>query len=128
MRKRTMQSAMKQIYNPARHGRGRYQTQVSETEFRLCSRTVEEGRESGYRQLWLFAFRHYLQMPKARQKKKRHAKTKFREANDGVVHRMAFLALQLGFDSPQIRRLIDDSPDRRLALEALLKARDRDQY
>uniref|UniRef100_A0A093UMF8 Uncharacterized protein n=1 Tax=Talaromyces marneffei PM1 TaxID=1077442 RepID=A0A093UMF8_TALMA len=128
MRKRTMRSAMKQIYNPARHGRGRYQMQVSETEFRSCSGTVEEGRESGYRQLWLFAFRHYLQMPKARQKKKRHAKTKFREANDGVVHRMASLALQLGFDSPQIRRLIDDSPDRRLALEALLKARDRDQY
>lgn len=128
MRKRTMRSAMKQIYNPARHGRGRYQMQVSETEFRSCSGTVEEGRESGYRQLWLFAFRHYLQMPKARQKKKRHAKTKFREADDGVVHRMASLALQLGFDSPQIRRLIDDSPDRRLALEALLKARDRDQY
>lgn len=128
MRKRTMRSAMKQIYSPARHGRGRYQMQVSETEFRSCSGTVEEGRESGYRQLWLFAFRHYLQMPKARQKKKRHAKTKFREANDGVVHRMASLALQVGFDSPQIRRLIDDSPDRRLALEALLKARDRDQY
>ncbi|QGA15968.1 hypothetical protein EYB26_003635 [Talaromyces marneffei] len=128
MCKRTMRSAMKQIYNPARHGRGRYQMQVSETEFRSCFGTVEEGRESGYRQLWLFAFRHYLQMPKARQKEKRHAKTKFREANDGVVHRMASLALQLGFDSPQIRRLIDDSPDRRLALEALLKARDRDQY
>lgn len=127
LRKRTMRSAMKQIYDPTRHGRNRYQIQVSETEFRQCSGTVEEGRESGYRQLWLFAFRHYLQMPKARQKKKRHAKTKLQEANDGVVHRMASLALQLGFDSPQIQRLMD-SPDRRLALAALLKARDRDHY
>jgi hypothetical protein len=77
LRKRTMRSAMKQIYDPTRHGRNQYQIQVSETEFRPCSGSAEEGRESGYRQLWLFAFRHYLQMPKARQKKKRHAKTKF---------------------------------------------------
>jgi hypothetical protein len=41
---------------------------------------------------------------------------------------MASLALQLGFDSPQIQRLMEDSPDRRLALAALLKARERDHY
>lgn len=41
---------------------------------------------------------------------------------------MASLALQLGFHSPQIQRLIDDSPDRRLALAALLKAREHDCY
>lgn len=81
-----MRSAMKQIYDPARHSRDCYQIQVSETEFRQCSGTVEEGRESGYQQLWLYAFRHYLQMLKAYQKKKRHVKTKFQEANNGVVY------------------------------------------
>jgi hypothetical protein len=51
LRKRTIRSAMKQIYDPARHDRNRYRIQVSEIEFRPCSGTVEVGRESGYRQL-----------------------------------------------------------------------------
>jgi Protein of unknown function (DUF3723) len=127
VRQPTMYSGMKQIYNPVRHGRNDYPIQVSETEFRQCSGTVEEGRASGYRQLWLYAFRHYLQMPKPREKK-HLAKAKSQEADERVVHRMACLAHQLGFDSPRIQKLIEESPDRRLALATLLKARERRRY
>lgn len=73
LRQPTMHSGMKQIYHPVRHGPEHYPIQVSETSFRQGSGTAEEGLESGYRQLWLFAFRHYLQMPEPRQKASRQS-------------------------------------------------------
>ncbi|QKX64376.1 uncharacterized protein TRUGW13939_11550, partial [Talaromyces rugulosus] len=128
LRRPTMYSAMKHMYNPNEHVRGHYRVQESETGFRECSGTAEEARDAGYRQLWLFAFRHYPKMPNAVQKGKRLVKAKFQGADQRTVHRMAVLASQLGFTSPQILQINRESPDRQLARTALLEARERDDY
>ncbi|CRG89882.1 hypothetical protein PISL3812_06921 [Talaromyces islandicus] len=67
-------------------------------------------------------------MPNAAQKGKRQVKSKSQGTDQRAVHRMAVLASQLGFTSPQILQMTRQSPDRQLALAALLGARERDNY
>jgi hypothetical protein len=67
--------------------------------------------------------RHYPRIPKEPESDNLIAKPSYEKADEMVLYEMAVLAWQLGFDSLQIKKLMEQSPDRQIAKAALLKAR-----
>jgi hypothetical protein len=102
--------------------------QTSETDFRHQRGPQSIRAELGYRQLWLYAMRHYPQIPREQRSDDLVAKSGHEKADEMILHDMAVLAQRLGFDSPHIQNLIQRSPDRQMAREVLLKARKPDRY
>lgn len=97
--------------------------QTSEASFRRTANGEADQFELGYRQVWLFAMRHYPDMPKKPTTPNIIAKSNRGKADEAILHAMAALAQKLGFQSPQVREFVDRSPDRQIAREALLRAR-----
>ncbi|PIG80619.1 hypothetical protein AARAC_007638, partial [Aspergillus arachidicola] len=92
---------------------------------------IYERISSGYRQIWMYAMRHYPDMAKDLQRgpKANPMRAKARAtADESVIHGMATLAKQLGFRTPPIRAILRQSPDHQIARAALLKARKPDHY
>lgn len=105
--------------------------QTSETSFRRQPGTNDERLSSGYRQIWMYAMRHYPEMAKDVQSGQNANPTRAKAratADEGVIHDMAALARKLGFRTPQIKAILKQSPDRQIARAALLKARKPDHY
>ncbi|OQD76719.1 hypothetical protein PENANT_c125G11294 [Penicillium antarcticum] len=102
--------------------------QTSEAGFRSYSHSQGDPAELGYRQLWLYAMRHYPKLSKKPQKKNPTAKPNCEVLEPMILYEMAVLAKRLGFQSPQIEQLIQQSPDRQIAQDALLRARRLDRY
>ncbi|CEJ55661.1 hypothetical protein PMG11_01909 [Penicillium brasilianum] len=99
--------------------------QTSETTFRRQPGSNDERLSLAYRQIWLYAMRHYPDMAKniAAGKAANPARAKARaKADEGVIHDMASLARKLGFRTTQIKAILQQSPDRQIARAALLKA------
>ncbi|KAJ5646732.1 hypothetical protein N7490_003104 [Penicillium lividum] len=124
----TIRSAMRAAFSPFDPDSGRFWIQISESEFREYARPQADHAELGYRQLWLYAMRHYPRLSKKQQKKGRIAKPQRETVDDMILYDMAVLAKRLGFQSPEIEQLIQQSPDRQIARDALLKARRPDRY
>jgi Protein of unknown function (DUF3723) len=84
----------------------------------------------GYRQLWLFAMRHYREMPAEAKKKGKDllAKAEVKRVDEKVLSEFASLANRLGVQSNDIRVLMQQSSNRQIARTALLKARKPDRY
>lgn len=102
-----------------------------ETESSLVTRpgTLNDCFELGYRQLWLYAMRHYPELPAEPKKNKcLLAKPGNAAADEAVLHDFAILAKRLGFRSTRIDELMGRSPDREIARAALLKARRSDRF
>ncbi|KAL4801661.1 hypothetical protein BDV18DRAFT_164709 [Aspergillus unguis] len=98
--------------------------QTSESTFRRERTTGAERLDRGYRQIWLYAMRHYpLMPPDPKIEDDLLAKPTRPRADERVVHEMAELACRLGFDSPEIQAIMDRSPDHQIARAALLQAR-----
>lgn len=72
--------------------------------------------------------RHYPEMAKDATSKKVVAKAIRGKADEVVLHNMATLAQKLGFGSLPVTEMLNRSPDRRIAREALLKARKPGSY
>ncbi|KAE8130756.1 hypothetical protein BDV38DRAFT_276525 [Aspergillus pseudotamarii] len=105
--------------------------QTSETSFRRQPGSRDERISSGYRQIWMYAMRHYPDMAKDLQRgpKANPTRAKARaRADESVIHGMATLAKQLGFHTPPIKAILRQSPDQQIARAALLKARKPDHY
>ncbi|KAH2727859.1 hypothetical protein KXV31_004273, partial [Aspergillus fumigatus] len=102
--------------------------QTSETDFRHQRGSQSIRAELGYRQLWLYAMRHYPQIPREQGSDDLVAKPGHEKADEMILHDMAVLAQRLGFDSPHTQNLIQRSPDRQMARDILLKARKPDRY
>lgn len=117
----TVRSAMNHIFQHNRSGEGCL-VQTSETTFRHADAGAERF-EFGYRQIWLYAMRHYPGMAKDPISEDVIAKASRGKADKTVLYDMAVLARKLGFYSPQTEELLSHSPDREIAREALLKAR-----
>ncbi|KAI2889407.1 hypothetical protein CBS63078_10207 [Aspergillus niger] len=101
--------------------------QVSNTKFGMIQCDQIKRFDLSYRQLWLYAMRHYPQMAKDTGGDNL-AKAPSEKADEAVVHEMAALALRLGFKSKKINELMALSPDRQIARAALLKARKPGRY
>ena len=123
----TVRAALKHVYNPDMT-RGTCLVQTSEARFRNHTGPSMDSFELAYRQIWLFAMRHYPEMAKEATSKKVIAKAIRGRADEVVLHNMATLAQKLGFDSLPITKMLSCSPDRRIAREALLKARKPGSY
>ncbi|KAJ5988270.1 hypothetical protein N7481_003480 [Penicillium waksmanii] len=124
----TIRSAMRAAFLPFDPDSARCCIQISESEFREYARPQADHAELGYRQLWLYAMRHYPRLSKKQQKKGHIAKPQRETVDDMILYDMAVLAKRLGFQSPEIEQLIQQSPDRQIARDALLKARRPDRY
>ncbi|KAJ5215343.1 uncharacterized protein N7498_001750 [Penicillium cinerascens] len=101
--------------------------QTSETKFRRDKSCETDRAEIAYRQIWLYAMRHYLELTKEPKNKDGVVKS-CEKADQKVLYDMAILAHKVGFRSEQIANLLKQSPDRQIAREALLKARKPEQF
>ncbi|KAL4936127.1 hypothetical protein BDV06DRAFT_228182 [Aspergillus oleicola] len=125
----TVWNALVHSFQPRRDSNGLIQT--SETTFRRQLGSNDEQIASGYRQIWIYAMRHYPDMAKdvqgGQNANPTRAKARAR-ADESVIHGMATLARKLGFRTPQIKAILKQSPDQQIARAALLKARKPDHY
>jgi hypothetical protein len=98
-----------------------YTLEVAESTF-----VVKPGRVDrlniGYRHMWLYAMRHYREIP-TEAKKKLLAKVVVERADENILSALAFLANKVGFESAEIYDLKQRSSDNDIARNALLKAR-----
>jgi hypothetical protein len=101
--------------------------QTSEICFYEGRADSSERLDMAYRQIWLYAMRHYPLMPRdpARSLKSNRNRQK---PDKHTIHDMAKLAHKLGFRSVQITELIKRSADYQLALDCLLQARPPDLF
>ncbi|RDH27273.1 hypothetical protein BDQ94DRAFT_175749 [Aspergillus welwitschiae] len=105
--------------------------QTSETTFRRQPGPNDERLSLAYRQIWLYAMRHYPDMAKNIRggQAANPARAKARaKADESVIHDMATLARKLGFRTTQISAILQQSADRQIARAALLQARKPDRY
>lgn len=85
--------------------------------------------DCGYRQLWMFSWRHFPDMVAMTPRKDSgKAKPPVKSLNEQCLHRLAQLADKLGFDSPQLKRLIAQDPDVKMASAFLQQARPAEYY
>ena len=124
----TIFSAWKESFKDANQVARECILQDSESVFVIQPGGVADRFELGYRQLWLYAMRHFRQMAKDPKKNKLKAKTRVERANEAVLVEFGALAFKLGFDNQQIRELRERSSDREIARQVLLEARDLGQY
>ncbi|KAL2048962.1 hypothetical protein ABVK25_010815 [Lepraria finkii] len=88
----------------------------------------QEAVESGYRQLWLFAWRHFPDLSSMLPLKDvGKPKPRAISSNDRCWQKLAELARSLGFQSDQIDYLNQNS-DHRMAIEFLQQARPKEFY
>jgi hypothetical protein len=97
--------------------------QESESVYALEPRNLADHVDFGIRQIWIPVMCNYLEMPAEPKKKTALAKPTGEKADEVVLCELAALAYRLGFDSEEIRCLMQRSPDREIARDALLKAR-----
>ncbi|KAL6242584.1 hypothetical protein RBB50_010230 [Rhinocladiella similis] len=97
--------------------------EISDSSFIVRSGVMTDQLDLGYRQLWLFAMRHYRAMPTEARKKRKDllAKAGVEKADEQVLSEFAALADRLGFKSDEIQALKQRSSDREIARNALLK-------
>ncbi|BDD61078.1 hypothetical protein MAP00_006153 [Monascus purpureus] len=123
----TVQKALAHSFRPRRANED-CQIQTSETTFRGQPGTSADRKETGYRQICMYAMRWYPEMAKDEQSHTLKAKPTRAKADENAIYDMAVLARRLGFRSKQIKNILKQSPDRQIARTALLKARRPDRY
>ncbi|KAJ5346216.1 hypothetical protein N7452_004220 [Penicillium brevicompactum] len=124
----TIRTAMRAAFSSFDSTHAQLLIQTSEDGFRTYSHSQGDPAEIGYRQLWLYAMRHYPKLSKKSPKKGLTAKPNSERVEPMILYEMAVLAKRLGFQSPQIEQLIQESPDRQIAQDALSRARRPDRY
>ncbi|KAK5188863.1 hypothetical protein LTR96_010867 [Exophiala xenobiotica] len=124
----TVFSAFENSFSDARQVADQYVIQMTESTFAAAPGSSTDRIHLGIRQIWIAAMRDYLEMPAGPKKADSLAKPGREKANEVVLYRFASLASRLGFNTKEIRRLTQRSPEREIARDALLKARKPDQY
>ncbi|CAG8218000.1 unnamed protein product [Penicillium salamii] len=125
----SIKNTMKHSYGPNLTIENSFPIQESETSFFYRQLSPDECFDIAYRQIWLFAMRNYLLMPRVTESEERLlAKPGLIKPDAQVLYNMAKLADCLGFQSSEIHDVLINSPDRQIALSALLQARKPGQY
>ena len=128
LKRPTVQSTMNSLWTHSDNGDGTCLIQTSESAFSRRVEPVERHFDVAYRHIWLYVMRHYPQMPREPKRKNRLAKPANATADEYAVFDMACLAQRLGFQSPEITDIGNQSPDRQIAMQALLQARRPDHF
>lgn len=126
--KSTVRKTMESLYTRSTERDGTVPIQISELSFSDRIEPPSRHFELAYRQIWLYAMRHYPQMPRDPKREGRLAKAQNATADEYAVSDMADLARRLRFQFPEITDLVNSSPDRLIAKQALLRARKPDRY
>jgi hypothetical protein len=126
----TVSEAMDQCFCDKNQTADACVVQDTESAFSVRSGDLNDRVDLGKRQLWLFAMRHYRDMPREPTKKgqKRRLKKCATELDDSVLREFAALADGLGFESDEIKRLKGLPSDARIAHDVLLQARKPERY
>ena len=119
----TIKSTMRAAFLSSDSANTQSLMQTSETGFRRYACSQVDPAKFGYQQLWLYSMCHYPKLSKKPQKKDPAAKLNHEVVDQTILYDMAVLARRLGFKSPQIEQLIQQSPDCQIAQDALLRAR-----
>lgn len=102
--------------------------EVDEGVYRNIDADERTVLELAYRQLWLFAIRHYPEMTqKTPRKDPRNSKDCFAVSEDMPV-RLALLAYRLGFRTDTINKLYDQDPTKALINAFLARARPKPRF
>ena len=124
----TVLSALEQTFSDVNQKADQCVIQESDGTYAFKPGDVADRLDSGIRQIWISAMRNYLEMPAGPKRKSMLAKPKSEKADQMVLCEFAALAYQLGFETEEIRSLMQRSPDREIARDALLKARKPGRY
>lgn len=125
----SIRNTLKHSFTPMPAIEKSFPIQKSEKSFVQLSLTRDQCFDMAYRQLWLFAMRHYLSMPRATgDNDKLLAKPGSIKADSKTLNDLAGLASRLGFRSIEIEEALAKSPDRQIALSALLEARKPNEF
>lgn len=107
---------------------GSFYIETRENTYSEASPAGSDGFELAYRQIWLFAMRHYPDIPQSSKKAPQYVGSMQSEVDENALANMAKLASKLGFQSNKIHDLLERSPDHHMAKQALLKARKPGQF
>lgn len=120
--KGTIISSLEEIFSDINQEEGKCVIQLSETDFGTIAGDSNRRLDLGIRQLWLAAFRNYLELPTGTQKSDVLALSRTK-SDETTLYELAHLALRLGFESDKLCEIIQTCPDRKIAEYALLSAR-----
>ena len=102
--RRTLHTAIEQCFTGLNQRDGQVVVQTTESTFISQPGNLTVQIDLGYRQLWAYAMRHFLKMPKQPKREDLLAKPII-QPDKTVLHDFADLALRLGFESPEITNL-----------------------
>ncbi|KAI9772442.1 MAG: hypothetical protein M1840_000645 [Geoglossum simile] len=127
--KLTVYQAMCRIFLGCNQSDDEYILQGSEKVFQSIPGSLKDQVEFGYRQVWLYSWRHFTELIEECPRKEDGQDTPApQEPDRNAWYHFAALASKLGFQSEQIDRLTLLDPDREAARDALLKGRDPRYY
>ncbi|KAH7033935.1 hypothetical protein B0J12DRAFT_766223 [Macrophomina phaseolina] len=128
----SLEMSFRRIYS----GSGRIPIQVAENDFREVSVGPSAAARLGYRQICLCLLRNFPQISpehsatnkKASKRQKRVSRTATSKTNLDIHHKLANLASQIGFNSPQIQNFLKADTDSKAIRAVLYSIRPREQY
>ncbi|OAA45714.1 hypothetical protein ISF_09582 [Cordyceps fumosorosea ARSEF 2679] len=125
-RHKTIRSALEDAYPEVDEQGTECLVQVSSSSFKAVATDGTDHFDLAYRQLWLYARRHFEDMPHEREQIVAGYKTA--GVDEMVLFDFASLAYKLGFRTTEIERLLKGNPDRQIAHRLLKMARKPDQF
>ncbi|VZI03668.1 unnamed protein product [Fusarium fujikuroi] len=105
------------------------QTGEGDSDYKWLHGSYSDQFEFSYQQIWLYAWRHWVELvPECPRKEEGEATPIPRRPDPRRWRDFARLAAQLGFESDEIDKFVNSDPDRQIAREALLKARSPEHF
>jgi hypothetical protein len=121
--------ALRRSFTGGNQSSGDLVIEESESRFITLPGNLEDRFDIGYRQIWLYAMRHYREMPTTHKRGNKDLLAKpDLEQDQAVLYEFAAFANRLGFESNEISALQRRSADWEIAQNALLKARKPSRY
>jgi hypothetical protein len=123
-RRTTIRSVLEDTFLQSEPPSGSCVIQMSRNQ--SASIEVSDRFDILYRQLWLYAFREYRDIPETVQQKLA-GPSKY-ELNEVSLYRFASLAYDFGFRTDQVKEILERDPDRDMVRRFLTSVRKPDQY
>lgn len=122
--KKTIKQSLLAYHSGRRKTSGRLYIQTSDNNFYTAEASDSKIADLGYRQLWLFAWRHFPALSTLLPRKDHgQAKPQAKAQNEQCWHELATVANSLGFQSDNITQLINRNPDLEMAQAFLHRVR-----
>lgn len=108
---------------------GSFKIEIGEGIFRTANGSLPVQMEMGYRQLWMYAMRHFPELVSVSPRKENgRSKPPLREVDHNIWLGFADLACKLGFNSADIQTIRSENSKKEMIRTFLLDARPRESY